>query len=52
MKSILQRIATENKNQERAEAVAIKNEIENPATPNNRRAFLKKQRWVVLHSPD
>jgi L-alanine-DL-glutamate epimerase-like enolase superfamily enzyme len=42
MKSILQKIAEKNRQQERAEAEAIKAEISNPSTTNDRRNFLKK----------
>ena len=42
MKNILQQIAQKNKEQEKAEAAAFKAEIENPATGNHRRSFLKK----------
>lgn len=42
MKSILQQISAKNKELESAEAEAIKAEIANPATGNNRRNFLKK----------
>lgn len=42
MKSIIQQIAAKNKKLESDEKAAIKAEIENPATSNNRRNFLKK----------
>lgn len=42
MKTILQEIAAKSKQQERAERAAIQAEIDNPATPNDRRNFLKK----------
>ncbi len=42
MKSILQQIAEETRQQERGEAEAIKAEIANPETTNDRRNFLKK----------
>jgi L-alanine-DL-glutamate epimerase-like enolase superfamily enzyme len=42
MKSIIQQIAEQNKKLERAEKEAVKAEIENPATSNNRRDFLRK----------
>ncbi len=42
MKSIIQQIAAENRENENREAQAIQAEIENPATGNNRRNFLKK----------
>jgi L-alanine-DL-glutamate epimerase-like enolase superfamily enzyme len=42
MKSVLQKISEETKKKERAEANAIRAEIANPATPNDRRNFLKK----------
>ncbi len=42
MKSILQQIAEKTRQQEDAEAVAIKAEIANPTTSNDRRSFLKK----------
>ena len=42
MKSILQQIADKNRNQEKAEKEAIKAEISNPSTSNDRRSFLKK----------
>jgi L-alanine-DL-glutamate epimerase-like enolase superfamily enzyme len=42
MKSIIQQIADQNKEREIAQKQAIKAEIENPATSNNRRNFLKK----------
>jgi L-alanine-DL-glutamate epimerase-like enolase superfamily enzyme len=42
MKSILQQIAEKNRKQEMTEAEAIRTEIENPTTSNNRRNFLKK----------
>lgn len=42
MKSILQQIAEKNKEQERKEVAALKEETNQPATDNNRRSFLKK----------
>jgi hypothetical protein len=42
MKSILQQIADKNRQQEKTEAEAIKTEIANPSTSNDRRSFLKK----------
>lgn len=42
MKSIIQQISKQNKKLESAEKEAIKAEINNPATSNNRRNFLKK----------
>jgi hypothetical protein len=42
MKSILKQIAEKSRQKERAEADAIRTEIANPATPNDRRNFLKK----------
>lgn len=42
MKSILQQIADKTRLQEKSEKEAIKAEIDNPATPNDRRNFLKK----------
>ncbi|MFY9152678.1 MAG: mandelate racemase/muconate lactonizing enzyme family protein [Prolixibacteraceae bacterium] len=42
MKSIIQQIADQNKKLESQEKEAIKAEIANPATSNNRRNFLKK----------
>ncbi|WP_416864687.1 MAG: mandelate racemase/muconate lactonizing enzyme family protein [Imperialibacter sp.] len=42
MKSILQKLISENKQQEQDEAAAIQEEIDNPTTPDNRRDFLKK----------
>jgi L-alanine-DL-glutamate epimerase-like enolase superfamily enzyme len=42
MKSILQQIADKNKKEEKAESEALKAEIANPATSNDRRSFLKK----------
>ena len=42
MKTILQKIAENDRKQEKAEREAIKAEIENPATTNDRRNFLKK----------
>jgi len=42
MKSIIQQIAAKNKKLESDEKAEIKAEIENPATSNNRRNFLKK----------
>jgi L-alanine-DL-glutamate epimerase-like enolase superfamily enzyme len=42
MKSIIQQIAAQNKLTESAEREAAKAEIENPATSNDRRNFLKK----------
>jgi L-alanine-DL-glutamate epimerase-like enolase superfamily enzyme len=42
MKSILQQIAEKTRKQEKSEAEAIKAEIANPATSNDRRNFLKK----------
>jgi L-alanine-DL-glutamate epimerase-like enolase superfamily enzyme len=42
MKSILQQIAEKSRQKERSEADAIKAEIADPATPNDRRNFLKK----------
>jgi len=42
MKSILKNIAEKTRQKEKAEADAIKSEIANPSTPNDRRNFLKK----------
>jgi hypothetical protein len=42
MKSIIKQITDKNRNQEKANAEAIKTEIANPSTSNNRRSFLKK----------
>lgn len=42
MKSIIQQITAQNKKLEKVEKEAVKAEIENPATSNNRRNFLKK----------
>ncbi|HAH23703.1 MAG TPA: mandelate racemase/muconate lactonizing enzyme family protein [Prolixibacteraceae bacterium] len=42
MKNILKHIADQNKTLEKAEADAIKAEVLNPSTSNNRRNFLKK----------
>ncbi len=42
MKNILQQIADKTRSQEKSEKEAIKAEIDNPATPNDRRNFLKK----------
>lgn len=42
MKSILKNIAEKTRQKEKAEAYAIKSEIANPSTPNDRRNFLKK----------
>ena len=42
MKSILQQIAEKTRQQENSNAEAIKAEIANPSTPNDRRSFLKK----------
>jgi hypothetical protein len=42
MKSILQQIITQNKQQEKAEAAARQQEIDNPQTKDSRRNFLKK----------
>jgi L-alanine-DL-glutamate epimerase-like enolase superfamily enzyme len=42
MKTILQEIAEKSKQKERSERAVINAEIANPATPNNRRNFLKK----------
>ena len=42
MKSILQQIADKNRQQEKAETEAIKTEMANPSTSNDRRSFLKK----------
>jgi L-alanine-DL-glutamate epimerase-like enolase superfamily enzyme len=42
MKSILQQIADENRHQEKADAEAIKQEIADRSTSNDRRSFLKK----------
>jgi L-alanine-DL-glutamate epimerase-like enolase superfamily enzyme len=42
MKSILQQIITQNKEQERAAAAARQQEIDNPQTKDSRRDFLKK----------
>jgi len=42
MKSILQKIAEKSRQKERAESEAIKAEIANPSTSNDRRNFLKK----------
>jgi fatty-acid desaturase len=42
MKSILQQITDKSSKREKAEAEAIKAEIDNPSTSNDRRSFLKK----------
>jgi L-alanine-DL-glutamate epimerase-like enolase superfamily enzyme len=42
MKSILQKIADKSRQKERADAEAIKAEIADPSTSNDRRSFLKK----------
>ncbi|MFH0758944.1 MAG: mandelate racemase/muconate lactonizing enzyme family protein [Bacteroidota bacterium] len=42
MKDIIQQIAAQNRENENRDALAIQSEIENPATGNNRRNFLKK----------
>ncbi|MBE0673791.1 MAG: twin-arginine translocation signal domain-containing protein, partial [Bacteroidales bacterium] len=42
MKSIIKQITEQNRKMEAAEAEAIKKEINNPATSNDRRSFLKK----------
>jgi L-alanine-DL-glutamate epimerase-like enolase superfamily enzyme len=42
MKSILQEIITQNRQQEKAEAAARQQEMDNPQTKDNRRNFLKK----------
>jgi L-alanine-DL-glutamate epimerase-like enolase superfamily enzyme len=42
MKTVIQQIAEESKLAERVQREKIKTEIANPATPNNRRNFLKK----------
>ncbi len=42
MKNVIQQIIAQNKKLENAEKEAIKTEIEDPATSNNRRNFLKK----------
>ena len=42
MKSIIQQIADQNKLRENTQMEAVKAEIDNPATSNNRRNFLKK----------
>jgi L-alanine-DL-glutamate epimerase-like enolase superfamily enzyme len=42
MKSILQQIADKVREQEKTEVVAVKTEISNPSTSNDRRSFLKK----------
>jgi L-alanine-DL-glutamate epimerase-like enolase superfamily enzyme len=42
MKSILQQIITQNRQQEKADATARQQEIDNPQTKDNRRNFLKK----------
>ena len=42
MKNILQQIAHKNRQQEKAEYEAIKAEMANPSTTNDRRSFLKK----------
>lgn len=42
MKSIIKKIAESNKQMEKAEAEAINKELNNPATGNNRRSFLKR----------
>jgi L-alanine-DL-glutamate epimerase-like enolase superfamily enzyme len=42
MKSILQHIISQNRQQEKAEAAARQQEIDNPQTKDNRRNFLKK----------
>jgi L-alanine-DL-glutamate epimerase-like enolase superfamily enzyme len=42
MKSTLQQIAEKSRQKEKAEAEAIRTEIANPSTPNDRRNFLKK----------
>lgn len=42
MKTVLQQIAEETRQKERAEREAIKTEIADPATTSDRRSFLKK----------
>jgi L-alanine-DL-glutamate epimerase-like enolase superfamily enzyme len=42
MKSIIKKIAEENRKNEKAESAAIQAEINNPRTSNDRRSFLKK----------
>ncbi|TAL66582.1 MAG: twin-arginine translocation signal domain-containing protein, partial [Bacteroidetes bacterium] len=42
MKSIIQQFTRQSKLREKAEAVAIQSEINNPATESSRRNFLKK----------
>lgn len=42
MKNMIQKIASQNKEMEKAEAAAAKAEIENPKTSNSRRSFLKR----------
>jgi L-alanine-DL-glutamate epimerase-like enolase superfamily enzyme len=42
MKSIIQQILAQNKEQERAEAAAIQAELQHPFTTSNRREFLRK----------
>ena len=42
MKSIVRQIARQTREQENAEAEAVRKEIENPATSRDRRSFLKK----------
>ena len=45
MKSIIPQIAEQNRKQETLYNEAVKAEIDNPATSNNRRNFLKKTAW-------
>jgi len=42
MKSILHQIAEKSRLQEKAETEAVKAEIKDPSTSNDRRSFLKK----------
>ncbi len=42
MKNIIEKIKSENRKMEQAEAAAIQAELNNPATDNSRRAFLKR----------
>lgn len=48
MKSIIQQIANQNRERENAQKETVLAEIENPATSNNRRNFLKKTALVGI----
>jgi hypothetical protein len=50
MKSILQQIIAQNKEQERAAVIARQQEINDPQTKDSRRDFLKeKPHWAAFH---